>query len=69
VQNMLLAATALGLGTKISTGRWFDDAGLRALLQALDGERVLCMILVGEPAEARPPKPRTPPAGRTTWLD
>jgi nitroreductase len=69
VQNMLLAATALGLGTKVGTGRWFGDEELRALLQAREDERVFCLIEVGQPAEDRPVPPRTDVARKTLWLE
>jgi nitroreductase len=68
-QNMLLAATSLGLGTKIATGRVFEGEELRALVGAKKRERVLGMIHVGQPAEARKAKERTPAAKLTTWLD
>lgn len=68
VQNMLLAATALGLGTKIATGRVFEGEAARALFGAKKRERVLGVIHVGQPAEERKPKERTPAAKLTTWL-
>jgi len=69
VQNMLLAATAIGLGTKIATGRLFDDEELRALCVARPDERVLGVIHVGEPAGDRRLQERTPAAYKTLWLD
>jgi nitroreductase len=69
VQNMLLAATALGLATKVATGRVFADDELRALVRAAPDERVLGMVHVGEPAGEREMQPRTPVALKTIWLD
>lgn len=68
VQNMLLAATALGLGSKIATGRVFEGEPARALFGAKKRERVLGVIHVGEPAGERVMKERTPAAKLTTWL-
>jgi nitroreductase len=69
VQNMLLTAAALGLGTKVSTGAVLEDRELRALLRLGPDERCVALVHVGEPAEERPAKPRAPAAERTTWLD
>jgi nitroreductase len=69
IQNMLLLAASRGLGTKISTGAVLEDDELRTLLDAGDGERVVALIHIGEPAEAREAKRRVPAAERTSWLD
>jgi nitroreductase len=69
VQNLLLAATALGLGTKIATGRVFETDAARTLFGAKKRERVLGVVHVGEPAETRVAKERTPATTLTTWLE
>jgi nitroreductase len=69
IQNMLLVATSLGLGTKISTGPVLEDAELRALLRAGDRERVVALIHVGEPVGQRAQTLRTAAREKTLWLD
>jgi nitroreductase len=44
------------------------DPNARAALGIPDGERIVVMIDVGEPAEAPEPKPRRAAAEATTWL-
>lgn len=69
VQNLLLAGVALGLGTKINTGRTMDHPDVRALVGVRDDERIVAFVNVGVPAESRGPGSRTPASERTTWLD
>jgi nitroreductase len=69
VQNLLLAGVALGLATKLNTGRTMDHPEVRALLGVRPDERVVAFINVGVPTESRGPAARTPAAERTTWLD
>jgi len=68
VQNLALAATAIGLGTHIKSGAVMTDPSARAAMGVRDGERVIAMINVGEPAEVPPPKKREPATAFTTWL-
>jgi nitroreductase len=68
VQNLLLAGTALGLATKINTGRIMDREDLRELVGVGADERVVALINVGVPAESRGQPKRTPAADKTTWL-
>ena len=68
VQNVLLAATALGLGSKVYTGRMLEDQWLRDALHITDRERLLTFIHLGEPADDMPPKKRIPAAEKTRWL-
>jgi nitroreductase len=68
VQNLLLAATALGLGTHIKTGAVMDDPSARAAAGVRDGERIVALVNLGEPTEVPDPKPRTDAAELTTWL-
>ena len=68
IQNLLLAATAMGLGTKVHTGGILDDGWLRDALHINDRERVVAYVDVGEPADELPPKKRIPAAEKTRWL-
>jgi nitroreductase len=63
-ENLLLAATALGLG-----GVWVGvypntdrEAYARNLLGVPEGKRVLCIVPVGHPAEQKPPRTQFDPA-------
>jgi nitroreductase len=68
VQNIALAATAIGLGTHIKSGAVMADPAARAAMGVRVGERVVAMINVGEPAEIPPAKQREPATAFTTWL-
>jgi nitroreductase len=69
IQNLSLAATALGLGTHIRTGTVTEDWEVLKIVGAVAGERLCALVYLGAPAETPDPKPRTDPAERTTWLD
>jgi len=68
IQNLLLAAHALGLGTHIKTGAVMDDPRSRDAAGIPDGERIVATIEIGEPAETPEPKARASAAELTTWL-
>jgi nitroreductase len=68
VQNLLLAACALGLGTHLKTGAVMADARARAAVGVPEGERIVAIIQLGEPAAAPEPQPRRPAAEVTTWV-
>ena len=68
VQTIALAAVELGLGTHIKSGAVLDDAAARAAIGVREGERIVALVNVGEPAEVPPPKPRTPAAEYTVWV-
>ena len=67
IQNMMLVATDLGVGTYMRTGPLRDHPAFRALLGLEDDRRILAMIHVGYPVEV-PQKRRTPAGERTVWL-
>ena len=68
VQNMSLAAIELGLGTHIKTGGIMDDPAARAAIGAADGERVITLLHLGEPAAIPPAKNHRPVAEVTVWV-
>lgn len=68
VQNLMLAARAMGLGTHLKTGAVMDDPRARAAVGVPEGERIVALVQLGEPAEVREPKPRRPAAELTTWV-
>jgi len=67
IQNLCLAATASGLGTHVKTGAVMADPGARAAAGVKDGERIIAIVNIGEPAEIPPVKPRQPAPAFTTW--
>jgi nitroreductase len=68
VQNLLLAATALGLGTHIKTGAIMDDPAARAAVGVPAYERIVAIINLGVPADMPEPKPRMDASAVTTWV-
>jgi nitroreductase len=67
VQNICLAAVELGLGTHIKTGGVMGDPAARDAAGVPDGQRIVAIINVGEPADVPQPKERAPAEARTTW--
>ena len=68
IQNLALAALERGLGTHIKSGGVMGDAAARAAVGVGDGERIVAVVNLGEPAEVPPPKPRRPAPEHTTWV-
>ena len=68
VQNIMLAAVELGLGTHMKTGGVMGDPAARAAVRLPDNERIVAVVNVGVPAEIPPPKKREDAAALTTWV-
>jgi nitroreductase len=68
VANIGIVATEMGLGTQIRTGAIMHDPAARSAIGVREGERVVAIVNVGEPADVPPPKLRTPAAECTTWV-
>lgn len=68
IENMLILATSMGLGSKVHTGGIMLDPDLRALTGAADDERIVAIVHFGEPAEEMPAKNRIPASDKTRWL-
>lgn len=68
VQNLMLTAVELGLGTHIRTGAVMDDPAARAAAGVPEGQRIVAVVNVGEPAELPSPKQRDDAAAHTTWM-
>lgn len=69
VQNLSLAAVEMGLGTHIKSGAVMQDPAARSAMGIREGERIVAMVNVGEPADIPSPKDRTPATELTTWVD
>ena len=67
LQNLALVAHEMGLGTHLKTGAVMADPAARAAVGVADGERIVALVEVGEPAEVPEGKPRTPAGELTTW--
>jgi len=68
IQNLSLAAHAIGLGTHLKTGAVMDDPRSREAVGVPDGERIVAIVEVGRPADVPEAKPRTSAAELTTWV-
>jgi nitroreductase len=68
-QNLMLAAHADGLGTHMKSGAILEDPRTRAAFGVPDGERIIAMIQLGEPAAAQEAKARKPASEVTRWVD
>jgi nitroreductase len=68
-QNMLLAATALGLASIWRTGGAVDDPAVKKFLGFASDQHLLGFIYLGYPAN--PPKERSRPSfeDRTVWME
>ena len=68
IQNMLLVATSMRLGSKVLTGDILNAPAMRELVQAEENEQLVAIIHVGEPADEMKPKARVPAAEKTKWI-
>ncbi len=68
-QNLLIAATAEGLGSYVRTGGIMRDEAVRRLVRAPAGHRIVAVVSLGYPAAVEEPKRRSDPEARTEWLD
>lgn len=69
LENLLIAATAEGLGAYMRTGGILEHPEVRELVRLPDGHRVVAIVSVGYPAAQEAPKRRTDVASKTLWLD
>lgn len=58
IQNMLLAAHAMGFGAGLSSGRALYSEQMRALFGLSADEQPLCFLSVGTVTRRKPPRPR-----------
>ena len=68
VQNIMLAAVELGLGTHLKTGGVMGDPAARAAVGLPANQRIIAIVNVGVPAEIPPAKKREESAALTTWM-
>ena len=58
VQNMLLMAAALGLGSSLTSGKALASAAMRALFSLREQEQAVCFVNFGHIRDARKERPR-----------
>jgi nitroreductase len=68
IENMLLLATSMKLGSKVHTGGVMEEPEMHKLIGAAQDERIVAIVHIGEPAEEVPAKVRIPSAEKTRWL-
>ena len=68
IENLLLTAVSLGLGTHMKTGAVMSDPAARAAAGVADGERIVAIVNVGTPLEPPAPRQRRAAAELTTWM-
>jgi len=68
LQNMLLAAHAMGYGAGLTSGQAMTSARLRELFALAEGERAVCCINVGSVTKRRPLRTRPAPAAIVSTL-
>lgn len=68
VENILLVATSMGLGSKVHTGDVLNAVPMRELVRAEENEQIVAIIHLGEPAEEMKAKVRVPAADKTRWI-
>lgn len=68
VQNILLAAHALGFATGLTSGKALGSQALRQALGIAPLEQAICFINIGTVTKARARKPRPQPADFVTWM-
>ena len=69
IENLLLAAHAMGLGAKWRTGEWARDAKVRNFLGFVSDQEMIGFIYIGYPEFAAEPAPRPSFEDRTVWME
>jgi nitroreductase len=71
LENLLLAATAVGLGTCWMTGPLRDEKTLRRILPVPDNREIVAITPLGYPEEIPPAPPRIDPAleQKARWVE
>lgn len=68
-QNILLAAEALGLGSKWRTGDWANDVKVKQFLGFQPDQYLIAFVYIGYPEAAVAYPPRLSFEDRTVWME
>lgn len=68
VQNMLLMATAIGLGSALTSAKAFSSAPFLLLFSLAPSEIALCFISIGTPSAGKPSRLRPASADYVSYL-
>jgi len=68
IQNLLLAAHAMGLGAKWRTGEWARDAKVKEFLGFGSDQYIIGFVYIGHPEFVAQPAPRSSFEDRTVWM-
>lgn len=68
IQNMLLAAHAMGFGAGLTSGQAMSSAHMRDLFALTEGEQPVCFVNVGTVSKRKPLRSRPGPWEFTSWL-
>jgi nitroreductase len=68
IENLSLAAVAMGLGTHLKTGAIMNDPAARAAVGVPEAERIVATLELGVPAAVPSPRARKPASSLTTWV-
>jgi nitroreductase len=69
IENLMIAAESLGLGTYLRTGAIMREQALVDLVGLAAGFRIAGVISVGYPVERETPRRRRPAAELTRWVE
>jgi nitroreductase len=69
VQNLLLAAYAMGLGAKWRTGEWARDPLVKKFLGFEPDQHLIGFVYLGYPETVTQPPPRPSFEERTVWIN
>jgi nitroreductase len=69
VENLLLAAHALGLGAKWRTAEWARDAMVKKFLGFESDQHIIGFVYLGYPEFVAQPAPRQSFEDRTVWME
>lgn len=68
IQNLLLCATSMGLGSSLTSGQAMHSAPLRALFALEETERAVCCVNVGTVMRSKPARLRPAPGDFVSHL-
>jgi nitroreductase len=69
IENLMIAAESLGLGTYLRTGAVMREPDLAELVGLPEGFRIAGLVSIGYPADREPPRRRRPAAELTRWVE